>query len=56
MFSFPTACNKRTFGANCSENCSKQCVGPNNDCNNVDGSCIFGCTDGYEGERCENRK
>ena len=30
--------------------------GPSNTCNNVYGYCLSGCVDGYQGERCENRK
>ena len=53
---FHAACEDNTFGADCSETCSKTCAGPKKLCNHVNGSCIFGCDDGYQGERCENCK
>ncbi|KAK3782899.1 hypothetical protein RRG08_004697 [Elysia crispata] len=48
-----TTCADQTYGANCSEKCSTNCRGPNNDCEDVKGFCIFGCDDGYQGEKCE---
>ncbi|KAK3736652.1 hypothetical protein RRG08_000252 [Elysia crispata] len=52
---FHLACKDNTFGAYCSETCSKNCAGPNNACHNVNGSCMFGCVDGYHGERCQDQ-
>ena len=53
---FHAACEDNTFGADCSENCSITCAGPNNNCDHVNGSCIFGCDHGYQGETCKNCK
>ncbi|KAK3798709.1 hypothetical protein RRG08_002028 [Elysia crispata] len=32
----------------------KRVGGQNTTCNNVNGYCIFGCVDGYQGDRCED--
>ena len=50
------ACDSKKFGANCSKSCSERCGGPNKACNNVNGFCTLGCIDGYQGQRCQNRK
>ncbi|KAK3765306.1 hypothetical protein RRG08_027312 [Elysia crispata] len=46
-------CFTNTFGADCSEICSANCGGPSNACDNFSGFCLYGCDDGYQGERCE---
>lgn len=34
----------------CSEKCSEGCV--NGSCNVKDGICLYGCLDGYNGNKC----
>ncbi|KAK3751427.1 hypothetical protein RRG08_051153 [Elysia crispata] len=45
-------CKENTYGSNCSQVCSPFCGGANNSCNRINGSCVFGCLDGYHGELC----
>ena len=51
---FVTACDQRTYGENCSEICSPNCAGLDQACDNVNGSCISGCDNGYVGEKCDS--
>ncbi|KAK3765887.1 hypothetical protein RRG08_053115 [Elysia crispata] len=53
MCEYYTTCANQTYGANCSKKCSTNCRGPNSDCEDVNGFCIFGCDDGYQGVKCE---
>ncbi|KAK3802316.1 hypothetical protein RRG08_007584 [Elysia crispata] len=53
MCEFYTTCANQTYGANCSKKCSTNCRGPNSDCEDVNGFCIFGCDDGYQGVKCK---
>ncbi|KAK3759982.1 hypothetical protein RRG08_006449 [Elysia crispata] len=46
-------CGRNTYGANCSKRCSPFCGGANKTCNSVNGSCVHGCVDGYQGGRCD---
>ncbi|KAK3730911.1 hypothetical protein RRG08_061512 [Elysia crispata] len=45
-------CKKSTYGNFCSKKCSIGCSGPNHACDNVNGLCLYGCTAGYMGDRC----
>ncbi|KAH9494736.1 hypothetical protein Btru_017747 [Bulinus truncatus] len=44
-------CPHGTFGVDCFENCSSNCK-PANVCHPVNGTCMGGCQDGYQGETC----
>lgn len=43
-------CEINTYGMDCSERCSEGCV--NGSCNVKDGTCLHGCLDGYNGNKC----
>ena len=51
-FSFTTECNTTKYKANCSEKCDPICGGPQDACGILNGWCIAGCVDGYQGEKC----
>ncbi|KAK3737731.1 hypothetical protein RRG08_016583 [Elysia crispata] len=46
-------CANNTYGTNCNEKCSRYCAGANNQCDKINGSCTFGCLDGYQGVLCD---
>ncbi|KAK3759975.1 hypothetical protein RRG08_006442 [Elysia crispata] len=46
-------CENNTYGVNCSKHCSPFCGGADNSCDNINGSCVNGCIDGYYGELCD---
>ena len=46
-------CVNYAYGKNCSEKCSPYCTGAYNQCDRINGSCTFGCLDGYQGELCD---
>ncbi|KAK3760001.1 hypothetical protein RRG08_048744 [Elysia crispata] len=46
-------CDKITYGAKCSKRCSPYCGGQDKACNKKNGSCVYGCVDGYQGELCD---
>ena len=48
-----TGCVNNSYGAKCLKRCSSQCGGANKACNSINGSCIDGCVDGFEGELCD---
>ena len=39
---------------NCSQLCSLYCGGPDGACDNIDGSCVSGCSAGYQGDMCDS--
>ena len=45
-------CDGGFFGPNCTKPCGK-CY-ENEQCHNVNGSCLKGCADGYSGINCTN--
>lgn len=47
-------CEARKYGINCSKNCGN-CHNQSK-CHNVDGSCSGGCSAGYTGSLCTERK
>ena len=49
-------CEDNTYGPNCVKKCSPYCAGANNSCDRFDGSCVYGCIDGYFGDFCEYGK
>ncbi|KAK3705413.1 hypothetical protein RRG08_033992 [Elysia crispata] len=51
---FPPVCENNTYGPNCSETCSPYCGGGNSSCDRINGSCVFGCIDGYQGALCDS--
>lgn len=48
-----SACKKGLYGRLCREQCSQNCLGGNEKCNHVDGTCSDGCVAGWEGKRCD---
>ena len=54
--SFTTECSNKTYGVKCSKGCSQHCGGKDKACNNINGSCVYGCVDGFEGELCDSSK
>ncbi|XP_052694142.1 uncharacterized protein LOC128172387 [Crassostrea angulata] len=44
------ACKRGSFGIDCNETCGH--CRDINECSNVDGTCLTGCADGYEGNLC----
>ncbi|RUS75112.1 hypothetical protein EGW08_017119 [Elysia chlorotica] len=48
------ACNVHIYGKNCSV-CSLHCRGPNNTCEESNGTCLLGCDMGYQGSKCEDK-
>ncbi|KAK3778575.1 hypothetical protein RRG08_059543 [Elysia crispata] len=47
-------CENNTYGPNCLDKCSPYCDGANSSCDRINGSCIFGCLDGYQGAFCDS--
>ena len=47
---------QKTYGVKCSKGCSQHCGGKDKACNNINGSCVYGCVDGFEGELCDSSK
>nr|XP_034318705.1 integrin beta-like protein 1 isoform X5 [Crassostrea gigas] len=45
------ACDKRSFGNNCSESCG-HCLDVDK-CSNINGTCLTGCEAGFQGELCK---
>lgn len=45
-----TGCENNTYGMDCSKKCSEGCV--NGSCDVKDGTCLHGCLDGYNGNKC----
>ncbi|GFR86368.1 multiple epidermal growth factor-like domains 10 [Elysia marginata] len=43
-------CNNGTYGENCGNTCSENCLGI---CHHVTGVCLQGCRSGYSGELCD---
>lgn len=54
IYSFYTECNTGEYGINCSKSCGN-CYNQSQ-CHNVDGSCSEGCSAGYKGSLCTDRK
>lgn len=51
---FFEACDKGSYGTDCSENCG-HCRDVD-DCFHVNGTCIRGCDAGYKGDLCKSRE
>lgn len=49
-----SACDEGSFGDNCSETCG-YCRGVNQ-CSNINGTCLTGCSAGYQGHLCKTRE
>lgn len=47
-FFFTSVCPYGFFGQNCGKRCNETCTC----CNNVNGSCEFGCIEGWRGYLC----
>ncbi|XP_064597926.1 fibroblast growth factor receptor 2-like [Liolophura sinensis] len=47
------ACGAGTWGHECQQNCSNNCVRGNQECDKRDGTCIGGCLPGFYGSLCE---
>lgn len=54
-------CDKNTYGAACGSTCFEGCAGefeyaldPQN-CHHINGSCLYGCTPGNDGEFCDKK-
>ena len=45
-------CDTGYYGDRCMESCSQHCIGQNNSCNHVNGTCDLGCDPGYQGDLC----
>ena len=45
-----TACPTGSYGINCLNDCTKNCN--ESSCDHINGSCQFGCQDGYSGDMC----
>lgn len=41
----------QSYGKNCRNACSMHCV--NETCNIFNGSCVYGCEEGFSGDRCD---
>ena len=48
------ACDKGSFGDNCSETCG-HCRDVDK-CSNINGTCLTGCEAGFQGELCKTRE
>lgn len=44
-------CENQTYGLGCSSGCGK-CINGET-CHHVNGSCLHGCSEGVQGDRCQ---
>ena len=52
--SFSKACEHGTYGIECRERCGN-CLNMDN-CDNINGTCLNGCSPGYFGHLCKTRR
>ena len=48
-----TACDNKTYGDNCSEQCGS--CAHITQCHHINGTCLAGCVDGFIGSTCTER-
>lgn len=51
---FTPACDKGSFGDNCSETCGH--CRDKDKCSNINGKCLTGCDAGHQGDLCKTCK
>ncbi|GFS04759.1 multiple epidermal growth factor-like domains 10 [Elysia marginata] len=51
----PKACPPGSYGVGCSKRCSRGCVGQDNICDPVNGTCGQGCEPGHVGDKCDHK-
>ncbi|KAK3802824.1 hypothetical protein RRG08_062097 [Elysia crispata] len=48
-------CSSGTYGGGCKQPCSEHCVGQDNSCDHVYGTCDLGCDPGFQGFHCTQK-